>query len=119
MDIESLRNYCLSKPGTSESFPFDDKTLVFKVYNKMFSLIGLERDPLSVNLKCDPEKAISLREEHDGIIIPGYHMSKKHWNTVYIDTGISDEFLLDLVDHSYALVVKGLNKSERIELGFD
>lgn len=119
MDIETLRNYCLSKPETNESFPFDEKTLVFKLFNKMYALIGLERMPLSINLKCDPERAIVLREEHDGIIMPGYHMNKKHWNTVYTETGISDELLIELVDSSYNLVAKGLKKSERIALGLE
>ena len=82
MNIEDFRDYCLSKKGVTEAFPFDESTLVFKVLGKMFALTGLNRKPAAVNLKCDPERAMELREEYDGIIIPGYHMSKKHWNTI-------------------------------------
>ncbi|MEL6919243.1 MAG: MmcQ/YjbR family DNA-binding protein, partial [Bacteroidota bacterium] len=85
MNIEEFRNYCISKKGVTEEFPFDEVTLVFKVMGKMFALSGLERIPTQANLKCDPERAIQLREEYDGDIIPGYHMSKVHWNTLYLD----------------------------------
>lgn len=115
MDIETLREYCLSKAGTTESFPFDEHTLVFKVMNKMYSLVGLERLPPSVNLKCDPERAIQLREEYDGAIIPGYHMSKKHWNTVYLEE-VSDKLIIELVDHSYDLIVSKLTKKDKKRL---
>lgn len=103
MNIEELRNYCMSKAGATESFPFDNETLVFKARGKMFALIGLEHNPLSINLKCDPEKAIELREQHSSIV-PGYHMSKKHWNTVVIDGSLSVKQIKELVDHSYDLV---------------
>ena len=86
MNIETLREYCISKKGVSESFPFDKVTLVFKVMNKMFALTSLD-GALSINLKCDPEKAIKLRQEYDAVI-PGYHMNKKHWNTIAIDGSI-------------------------------
>lgn len=114
MNIEEFRTYCLSKKGTSECLPFDDNTLVFKVMDKMFSLGNLE-GPLSVNLKCDPEKAIELREQHEGIK-PGYHMSKKHWNTVEMDGSVPLVLVKDLIDHSYELVVSKLTKKLKEEL---
>ena len=107
--IEELREYCLSKKFVSESFPFDESTLVFKVHNKMFALFSLEKDPLRINLKCDPEKAIELREEY-WQVIPGYHSNKKHWNTVDINKDVPDELILKMIDDSYALVVKLLPK---------
>jgi len=113
MNIEEFREYCLCKKGVTESFPFDEKTLVFKVLGKMFALTGLERQPSAANLKCNPEKAIELREEYDGIILPGYHMSKKHWNTVVFDPRLPKEKLLELIDHSYNLVVTKMPKKLR------
>jgi len=112
MDIESFRNYCLSKPGVTEEFPFDENTLVFKVMNKMFALTSLTREPFQVNLKCDPERAIELREEHFDII-EGWHMSKKHWNTVFFENGLGNKFLCELIDHSYDLVVAKLKKADK------
>ncbi len=117
MNIEQLREYCISKKGVTESFPFDEHTLVFKVMGKMFALVALERLPSQVNLKCDPERALTLREEYDGIIIPGYHMSKKHWNTLYLDQ-LPPLFLKELIDHSYNLVVSKLPKRTREQLGY-
>ena len=114
MNIEELREYCLSKKGVTESFPFDETTLVFKVMDRMFALTDLEGD-LSVNLKCDPEKAIELRERYPAVI-PGYHMNKKHWNTILIDGSIPDSLIFFLIDHSYELVVKGLSQKKRKEL---
>lgn len=117
MNIEEFRDFCLSKKYVTESFPFDEKTLVFKVANKMFALSGLEHQPATVNLKCDPERAIELREEYADIIA-GFHMSKVHWNTIAIEGGLTHDFIKELVDHSYALVVKGLTKKLQRELGF-
>lgn len=114
MNIEMLRDYCIGKPGATESFPFDEVTLVFKVANKMFALTGLDSD-LFVNLKCDPEKAIELREEFP-CVLPGKHMSKKHWNTVICDNTVPDSFLFQWIDESYNLVVSKLTKSEKAEL---
>lgn len=111
MNVEQLRSYCLSKKGVTEGFPFDEYTLVFKVMGKMFSLIPLERIPPQVNLKCDPEWAVELREEHDGLIIPGYHMSKTHWNTIMHEQ-LPSELISRLVDHSYDLVVAKLKKKD-------
>ena len=115
MNVEQYRAYCLSKKGVTEHFPFDEVTLVFKVMDKMFALCGLERIPFGVNLKCDPEWAIELREEYDGSIIPGFHMNKKHWNTVEPNGNLSDEFFKELIDHSYDLVVAGLPKKLKLE----
>lgn len=112
IDLEEYRAYCLAKPGTEETMPFDDQTLVFKVMGKMYALTGLEKRPLSVNLKCDPERATELRAQYPAIT-PGYHMNKKHWNTVLCDGSIPKALLLELTDHSYDLVVKGLKKEEK------
>lgn len=117
MNIEEFRDYCLSKKYVTECFPFDEKTLVFKVAGKMFALSGLEHQPSTVNLKCDPEKAIELREEFSDVI-EGFHMNKKHWNTITIEGGLSYKFIKELVDHSYDMVVKGMTKKLQKELGF-
>mgnify|MGYP001492894517 CR=1 FL=1 len=117
MNIEEFRSYCLSKKYVTECFPFDEKTLVFKVADKMFALSGLEHQPATVNLKCDPERAIELREEFSDIIA-GFHMSKKHWNTITIEGNITNELLKELIDHSYNLVVHGMTKKKQKELGF-
>jgi predicted DNA-binding protein (MmcQ/YjbR family) len=115
MNIEELREYCLAKPGATESFPFDETTLVFKVADKIFALIDLD-DNSGVNLKCDPEKAVELRERYAGVS-PGYHMNKKHWNTVMLSSSYDDKFILGLVDHSYDLVLKSVSAKKRNELG--
>jgi len=118
MNIEEFRDYCLSKNHVTESFPFDEETLVFKVVGKMFALAGLEHHPATVSLKCDPEKALELREEHDEIM-PGYHMNKVHWNKVIIDGNLSHKLIRELIDESYNLVVKGLTKKQQIAFGFE
>jgi len=115
MNIEAFRDYCIQKKGVTESFPFDEKTLVFKVMGKMFALTGLEHIPARANLKCDPEWGSELREEYDGLITPGYHMSKVHWNTVELEMNIPQELLLKLIDHSYDLVVNSLTKKVKAE----
>ncbi len=112
MDIETFHAYCIAKKGVEETFPFDEVTLVFKVMGKMFALTSLKEEVFRVNLKCDPEKALELREEYPSII-PGWHMNKKHWNTVYFEDGLEDNLLIELIDHSYDLVVKGLKKKDR------
>eukprot|EP01133_Synstelium_polycarpum_P002824 gene2824-3246_t len=109
MNIEELRDYCLQKSGATEEFPFDNQTLVFKVGGKIFLLVGLEQGNC-FNVKCDPERAIELREQHPEII-PGYHMNKKHWNTVYTDGGLQYNLLKALIDHSYDLIRASLPKS--------
>lgn len=114
MNLEEFRTYCLNLKGTSEGFPFDAETLVFKVMGKMFALTDVESFE-SVNLKCDPERALELRETYSGIQ-PGYHMSKKHWNTVRFNEDVSDKLVYELVDHSYELVVSSLTKKLQNEL---
>jgi predicted DNA-binding protein (MmcQ/YjbR family) len=104
MNIESLREYILGKPSVTEGFPFGDTVIVYKVNNKMFLLLPLDTQPLQFNVKCDPEKAIELREAYPDAVLPGYHMNKKHWNTVIADGTLSSRQLLDMVDESYQLV---------------
>jgi|AntRauTorckE5430_2_1112549.scaffolds.fasta_scaffold02253_5 predicted DNA-binding protein (MmcQ/YjbR family) len=120
MDIEELRDYCLSKPETTEDFPFDENTMVFKVEGKVFALTSLkkwEAGDHSLNLKCDPEKAVEYREKYPDVVFPGYHTNKKHWNTVVVDNSqLSPKFIKDLINHSYELVVSKLPKSKREEL---
>lgn len=115
MNIEEFRLYCLSKPGTTESMPFGGDTLVFKVMGKMFALVGLEKMELSTNLKCDPDYALELRESYPEVQ-PGYHMNKKHWNTVVLEGNLKKSLFLQLVDHSYELVVSKLTKKLKEEL---
>lgn len=111
MDIESFRAYCLAKPEVTEGFPFDGQTLVFKVLGKMFALTDVD-EFASVNLKCDPEEAALLRERYAGVL-PGYHMNKRHWNTVMTDGSVGDQLITTLIDHSYDLVVAKLPKKDR------
>jgi predicted DNA-binding protein (MmcQ/YjbR family) len=115
MNIEEFRDYCLSKKGVTESFPFDETTLVFKVMGKMFALTGLEHQPIAVNLKCDPERSAELRDEYDRLITGAFHMSKLHWNSIEIEN-IPNGILLELIDHSYELVVAKLTKKLKEEL---
>lgn len=111
MDVVIIREYCLSKEHVTEGLPFDQDTLVMKVSGKMFALFNIENFE-SVNLKCDPEKAVELREKYTEII-PGYHMNKKHWNTVYVNKGVNDTTVFELIDHSYDLVMRSLPKNRR------
>jgi predicted DNA-binding protein (MmcQ/YjbR family) len=108
MNIESLREHCISKNNVTESFPFDDETLVFKVEGKIFALVSLEGE-LSINLKCDPELALELRERYQAVT-PGYHMNKKYWNTVQLDGTIPDKEVFSWIDHSYEQVLKKSKK---------
>ena len=121
MNIEAFRDYCLSKQYVTECFPFDEDTLVFKVAEKMFTATSLkkwESGDRSVNLKCDPERSLELRDRYEGII-PGYHMNKKHWNTVTIEHGdVPEPLIQELIDHSYDLVIRSLTKKKQRELGF-
>jgi predicted DNA-binding protein (MmcQ/YjbR family) len=107
MNIDTLRAYCLSKPAVEETLPFGPDTLVFKVAGKVFLLTGLDSDPLSFNVKCDPDLAVELRERYDAVQ-PGYHMNKKHWNTITVDGSVSGKLLREWIDHSYELVVNSL-----------
>lgn len=111
MHIEAFRDYCLQLPGATEDFPFDQQTLVFKVGGKMFALTHVDSFE-SINLKCDPEKAVELREQYEGVL-PGYHMNKKHWNTVLTDGSVPDRLLQEWTKDSYALVKEGLPKKVR------
>jgi predicted DNA-binding protein (MmcQ/YjbR family) len=115
MNIEELRNYCMNKKGVSEHFPFDSETLVFKVMDKIFLLTGINGRPLSFNVKCDPELAIELREKHEAVL-PGYHMNKKHWNTVVVNGTLAISFLCELIDHSYDLVCASLGRKQKLQL---
>lgn len=118
MNLETYYEYCLSKKGVTEHFPFDEDTLVFKVGGKMFALSSLsqwEKGNPSVNLKCDPERAQELRAEYDAIQ-PGFHMSKVHWNTIIVNAGVSDVLFKELMDHSYELVFKSLTKKLQTEI---
>lgn len=115
MYLDTLRTYCLAKPGVTEDLPFGPDTLVFKVQGKLFALTNVEWVESAVNLKCDPERAVELREQYAGIR-PGYHMNKRHWNTVELRADVPGDLLRQLVDHSYDLVVAGLPKRLRDEL---
>ncbi len=112
MNIEEIREYCISKPGVTESLPFNDTALVFKVMNKMFALLDLSEDSRGISLKCDPELAIELREKHHEVT-PAWHFNKQHWNGVDLNGSISDIQLKEWIDHSYTIVVDSLPKSKR------
>lgn len=114
MNFEEIREYCLSKPGVTEEFPFGPQTLVMKVGGKMFLLTDVE-NPLTINLKCDPELALELREKYDSVL-PGYHQNKKHWNTVSLKGKYHKAELLSWIDLSYTLVLKGLPAAEKEKL---
>ncbi len=112
MNIEDLRNYCISKKGVEETLPFGPDTLVFKVMGKMFLLTGLDNQDLQFNVKCNPEKAIELREQHT-CVLPGYHMNKQHWNTIIVDGSVPEKILYEWINHSYDLVAESLPKKEK------
>lgn len=115
MNTEILREYCIAKDGATESFPFGEETLVFKVGGKIFALLDIESRPTTINLKCDPERAVLLREEFS-VVKPGYHMNKKHWNTVTVNSSIRSSDLQEWINHSYDLVRKSLPKAVRDQL---
>src|SRR2546429_3133897 len=112
MDTVEFREYCLSKPDATEGTPFGEDVLVFKVGGKMFALMSLDGIPATVNLKCDPDRALELRDRYEQVR-PGYHMNKKHWNTVEIDSGMADTELRKMIDHSYELVAQKLPRKMR------
>ena len=114
ISFDGLRAFCLQLPGAEEDFPFDEDTLTFKVFNKIFCLASLSASPLRINLKCDPQRAIALRDQYDAVL-PGYHMNKKHWNTVLVEE-VPEAQLKDWIRHSYDLVVKGLKRAEKAAL---
>ncbi len=111
MNIEEVRQICISRKGVTEGFAFDELTLVLKVGGKMFALLDLDNNP-SINLKCDPERAVDLREHYDSIL-PGYHMNKQHWNTVILDGSLPDKLIAELIGHSYDLVYASLPKKAK------
>ena len=115
MNIEFLRTYCLAKPGAEETLPFGPDTLVFKVGGKMFLLTSLDTEDLQFNVKCDPDKAVELREQYD-CVQPGYHMNKKHWNTITVDGSVSTTLLKEWIDDSYNLIVAGLPVAAKSKL---
>ncbi|GAB4032497.1 MmcQ/YjbR family DNA-binding protein [Spirosoma gilvum] len=110
MNIETIREYCITKPGVTESFPFGGDALVFKVGGKMFALLATESQPTTLNLKCDPERAVQLRDEHPAVA-PGFHMNKTHWNTITVNGSVRTTELQEWIDHSYELVRKSLPKA--------
>jgi predicted DNA-binding protein (MmcQ/YjbR family) len=114
MNVEKVRQICIARKGVTEGFPFDETTLVLKVGGKMFALLNLDKDP-SVNLKCDPERAIDLRERHESVL-PGYHMNKQHWNTVMLEGLLPDQLVEELIGHSYQLVFESLPKKIKDEV---
>ncbi|HSR17129.1 MAG TPA: MmcQ/YjbR family DNA-binding protein [Ignavibacteriaceae bacterium] len=114
MDLETIRKYCLDKKGVTEELPFDEDSPVYKVMGKIFLIASLTH-PVSINLKCDPEKAVELRELYDAVT-PGYHMNKKHWNTVILDSSLPQKLILEWIDLSYDLVLEGLSRKEKLEL---
>jgi predicted DNA-binding protein (MmcQ/YjbR family) len=115
MNIESLRDFCLGLPGCTEDFPFDESTLAFRVSNKIFLLTDVDEGH-SFNAKCDPEWAIELRELHPDAILPGYHMNKKHWNTVLLHADLDERLLREMIRHSYELIRNSLPKAQRLAL---
>ena len=115
MFLDEIRDYCLQKKGVEECTPFGNDTLVFKVLGKMFLLSGIETQPVQFNAKCDPEKALELREKYS-CILPGYHMNKRHWNTIICDGSVSDHQIKEWINHSYELVVASLTKKLKTEL---
>ena len=118
MHLDAFRDHCLALPGATEDLPFGPDTLVFKVGGKMFALMGLEREPPFVNLKCDPGRAVELRERYDDVT-PGWHMNKKHWNSVGLRGDVPGETIRGLADHSYALVAASLSKAARAALAVE
>jgi len=111
MNVESLREYCLAKPDVTEETPFGPETIVYKISGKIFLLTGLDSADLRFNVKCDPEKALELREEYP-CVLPGYHMNKKHWNTIVVDGSVSSRLLKEWIDHSYELVKSSLPRKK-------
>ena len=115
MNSEEIRYYCIQKKAVEESFPFDSDTLVFKVGGKIFLLFSLSSSPVQFNVKSDPEKAVELREKFH-CVLPGYHMSKKHWNTIICDGSVKESFIKEWIDDSYNLVYNGLTKKIKLEI---
>lgn len=115
MELEEIRQHCLLKPGVTEDFPFDESVLAFRVMGKIFLLTNIDAFPQSFNVKCEPELAVDLRDQYDAVQ-PGYHMNKKHWNTIILDGTVEDALLIEWIDHSYARVAAGLTRAQRDQL---
>ena len=115
MNAEEIREYCLMKKSVEESFPFGNETLVFKVGNKIFLLLSLDSDPVQFNAKCEPDKAVELREKYSAVL-PGYHMNKQHWNTIICDGSVPKKLIYGWIDDSYLLILNSLSKKARGEL---
>lgn len=113
MDLTEIRNYCMKKSGSTEDFPFDFDVLAIRVSGKIYLLTDIKTAPLKINLKCDPDNALYLREKYKDKILPGHHMNKKHWNTVIIDGSIPENEIYKMIDESYSLVYKGLNRKQQ------
>ncbi len=118
MNKTEVREYCLSKKKATSDFPFDQITEVFRVSKKMFALMGTDKEPGQINLKCDPPLGRDLRDRYDAIK-PGYHMNKEHWITVVLDGSLEPDLVKGLIDHSYQLILKSLSKKQRKELGLE
>lgn len=116
MNVEEIREHCMRKNGVEEGFPFDSNTLVFKVAGKLFLLMGLDSNPVQFNVKCDPNRAIELREKYS-CVLPGYHMNKKHWNTIVCEGNAPKKSVFEWIDHSYELVLASVPKKTRENLG--
>ncbi len=115
MNHDIIRDYCLRKKGTSYDFPFDEEVMACRVAGKIFLLMSILQFPVSINVKCDPEKAVDLRERYEAVK-PGYHQNKKHWNTVICDGSLTDVEIFSFIDHSYEMVLKSLSKKLRNEV---
>lgn len=116
MDIEAFREHCLTLPGVTEDFPFGEDALAFRVGLKIFALVMLSRHPAQANLKCEPERAMELRERYPQHVLPGYHMNKRHWNTVLLEGPLTARQIGELVEHAHALVLASLSKGERARI---
>jgi predicted DNA-binding protein (MmcQ/YjbR family) len=115
LSLDALRAYCLAKPGSSAGYPFGEGTLVFKVLDRMYALCSEDERPLRLNLKCDPEDALALRAQYSSIL-PGYHMNKKHWNSLILDSSLPEKLVHELIDHSYSLVVAKMSQAKQRQL---
>jgi predicted DNA-binding protein (MmcQ/YjbR family) len=115
LTLEVIKAYCLAKPGSSAGYPFGEGTLVFKVLDRMYALCSEDEQPLRINLKCDPDDALALRAQYSAII-PGYHMNKKHWNSLIMDGSLQDSLVFELIDHSYQLVISKMSQAKQRKL---
>jgi len=115
LTLDVIKAYCLAKPGSSAGYPFGEGTLVFKVLDRMFALCSEDEQPLRINLKCDPDDALALRAQYSAIV-PGYHMNKRHWNSLIMDGSLPENLVFELIDHSYQLVVTKMSQTKQRKL---